>query len=45
MAVDSLEFDDEGTATMSFVAIRPGSFALEIPGSSGNTQKIEFAIR
>lgn len=45
MAVDSLEFDDEGTATMSFVAIRPGSYALEIPGSTGETQRVEFAIR
>lgn len=45
MAVDSLEFDDEGTATLSFVAIRPGSFALAIPGSSGETQRVEFAIR
>lgn len=45
MAVDSLEFDDEGTATMSFVAIRPGSYALSIPGSTGETQRVEFAIR
>lgn len=45
MAVDSLEFDDEGTATMSFVAVRPGSYSLSIPGSSGETQMVEFAIR
>jgi hypothetical protein len=45
MAVDSLEFDDEGTATMSFVAIRPGSYSLSIPGSTGDTQRVEFAIR
>lgn len=45
MAVDSLEFDDEGVATMSFVAIRPGSYRLAIPGSSGETQQVEFAIR
>ncbi|TNC60389.1 hypothetical protein FHG71_22115 [Rubellimicrobium roseum] len=45
MAVDSLEFDDEGTARMSFVAIRPGTFALSIPGSQGETQRVEFAIR
>lgn len=45
MAVDSLEFDDEGTATMSFVAIRPGTYSLFIPGSTGETQRVEFAIR
>lgn len=45
LAVESLEFDDEGTATMSFVAIRPGSYTLEIPGSTGETQRVEFAIR
>jgi hypothetical protein len=45
MAVDSLEFDDEGTARISFVAIRPGSFALSIPGSDGETQRVEFAIQ
>jgi hypothetical protein len=45
LAVDSLEFDDEGTARMSFVAIRPGSYTLGIPGASGETQQVEFAIR
>jgi hypothetical protein len=45
MAVDSLEFDDAGTATISFVAIRPGSSSLSIPGSTGETQRVEFAIR
>ena len=45
MAVDSLEFDDEGMATVSFVAIRPGSSALSIPGSEGETQRVEFVIR
>lgn len=45
LAMDSLEFDDRGTATMSFVAVRPGSYALEVPGSTGATQRVEFAIR
>lgn len=45
MAVDSLEFDDAGTATMSFVAIRPGSFELAIPGSTGDTQRVTFQIQ
>lgn len=31
MAVDSVEFDDAGEATLSFVAIKPGSYRLAIP--------------
>lgn len=45
MAVDSLEFDDEGTARLSFVAIRPGTYVLGIPGATGETQQVQFAIR
>jgi hypothetical protein len=30
---------------MSFVAIRPGTYDLAIPGSSGETQRVEFAVR
>jgi hypothetical protein len=45
MAVDSLEFDAAGTATISFVAIRPGSHDLYIPGSTGETQRVTFQIR
>ena len=35
LGIDSLEFDDEGTATISFVTIRPGTFTLRIPGTTG----------
>ena len=45
MAIDSLEFDDEGTATLSFVAIRPGTYTLGIPGSTGESQKVTLTIR
>lgn len=45
MAVDSLEFDAAGTAKMSFIAIKPGTFDLHIPGSQGETQKVTFAIQ
>jgi hypothetical protein len=39
MAVDSLEFDDEGTATMSFVAVRRAATACP-SGSTGATQRV-----
>lgn len=45
MAVDSLEFDKAGTAEISFVAIKPGSHVLRVPGSTGDTQKVTFNIQ
>lgn len=45
MAVDSLEFDAAGTAELSFIAIKPGSYVLRIPGSTGGSQKVTFNIQ
>ena len=45
LGVDSLEFDDEGTATISFVTIRPGIFTLRIPGTTADSQKAVFNVR
>ncbi len=45
MAIDSLEFDAAGTAKISFVAIKPGSFDLHIPNTHGDTQKVMLAIQ
>ncbi|OED38201.1 hypothetical protein AB833_20770 [Chromatiales bacterium (ex Bugula neritina AB1)] len=45
LGMHSLEFDDEGTATIKFIAIRPGTFSLRIPGSSGESQQAIFNIR
>lgn len=45
MAVDSFEFDAAGTAELSFVAIKPGSHVLKIPGSTGDSQKVTFNIQ
>ena len=45
LGVASLEFDDEGTATISFVTIRPGTFILRIPGTSGDTQQAVFNVK
>jgi len=33
LGVDSLEFDDEGEAEISFICIKPGEFELASPGS------------
>jgi hypothetical protein len=45
MGVHSLEFDDAGTASLSFVAIVPGRYTLSIPGSHGETQQAVFNIQ
>ncbi len=45
LGLDSFEFDDEGTIELSFVAIRPGAYVLRIPGTSGDTQKVDITIR
>lgn len=45
LGVDSIEFDAEGTATISFVTIRPGRFILRIPGTTGETQQAIFNVK
>lgn len=45
LGVHSLEFDDAGTATISFIAIVPGRYTLSIPGSHGETQQAVFNIQ
>ena len=45
LALDSFEFDDEGTIEFSFIAIKPGSFELRIPGSTGATQRVQISIQ
>ena len=44
LGIESLEFDDEGEAVISFVTIRPGSFELKIPGTSGESQRAIFNV-
>ncbi len=45
MAIDSIEFDAAGTATLSFIAIKPGRHTIRIPGSTGETQQMTFSIQ
>jgi hypothetical protein len=40
--IDSMEFDEAGTAEISFIAIKPGTHFLSVPGSE--TQKVEIII-
>lgn len=45
LGIDSFEFDDEGTIELSFVAIKPGRYYLKIPGSTGETQRVDIQIK
>ncbi len=45
MAIDSLEFDKAGLATLSFIAIKPGSYEVRIPNTASDSQKIKIAIQ
>lgn len=45
MAIDSIEFDKAGTVELSFIAIKPGSHTLRIPGSTGALQSVTFNIQ
>ncbi|HEX2257357.1 MAG TPA: hypothetical protein VHG92_11775 [Afifellaceae bacterium] len=42
--IDSIEFDAAGTATITFIPIRPGRFELRIPGTTGETQAAIFNV-
>jgi hypothetical protein len=45
IGLNSIEFDDAGEMEISFVAIKPGTYDLRIPGSTGETQRIEITIQ
>lgn len=45
LGVDSIEFDDEGIATISFVPIRPGKLTLRVPGTTADTQQAVFNVK
>lgn len=45
IGLDSFEFDDEGTIRLTFIAIKPGSYELGIPGARGDTQKVKITIQ
>lgn len=43
LGVDSLEFDEAGKAEISFLAIKPGTYTLGVPGS--DLQKVTITIK
>ena len=45
LGLDSVEFDEAGTMEIGFVAIRPGQYSLHVPGTTGDTQRVEITIK
>ena len=43
--VESIEFDQEGRATISFVTIRPGTFTLRVPNTNSEAQAAVFNVK
>lgn len=43
--IDSLEFDDEGTIEIEFLAIKPGKYFLRQPGTTSDSQRVEITIQ
>jgi hypothetical protein len=43
MGISSLEFDDAGSAEISFVAVKPGTYTFGVPGS--DLQSIQVIIQ
>jgi len=44
LGLDSVEFDEAGEMEIGFVAIKPGRYNLHVPGSTGETQRLEITI-
>lgn len=44
LGLDSVEFDEAGTMEVGFIAIKPGTYGLHVPGSTGDTQRLEIVI-
>ncbi len=43
--LESLEFDAEGTMEIEFIAIKPGTYELKIPGTTSENQRIKITIK
>jgi hypothetical protein len=45
LGLDSIEFDDGGEATISFVPIRPGEFEYYMPNSSSDAYRSRIIVK
>ena len=45
LGLDSVEFDEAGEMEIGFIALKPGNYHLKVPGSTGDTQRMEITIQ
>jgi hypothetical protein len=45
LGLDSIEFDEAGEMEIGFIALKPGNYHLKVPGSTGDTQRLEITIQ
>jgi hypothetical protein len=45
LGLDSIEFDEAGEMEIGFIAIKPGRYYIKIPGTSGETQRLDIVIK
>lgn len=45
LGLDSIEFDDAGKATITFVPIRPGTFVFHAPGTEAEGMRGTFVVK
>lgn len=44
LGLDSVEFDEAGVMEIGFVAIKPGRYEIRVPGTTGETQRLDVVI-
>ncbi|WP_121629630.1 hypothetical protein [Tropicibacter alexandrii] len=44
LGLDSVEFDEAGEMEIGFIALKPGSYYLKVPGTTGETQRLDITI-
>ncbi|KMK65488.1 hypothetical protein [Puniceibacterium sp. IMCC21224] len=45
LGIDSVEFDNAGRMEIEFIAIKPGRYFLRVPGSTGESQRVDVVIQ
>ncbi len=45
IGLDSISCEGESETEISFILIRPGTFTLRIPGTTGETQAATFHVK
>ena len=44
LGLDSVEFDEAGEMEIGFIAVKPGRYHIKVPGTTGETQRLDITI-